>query len=185
MQLTSEVVKQLWEHMCERYGTTVVHKQDSWIMRLAARVLTTPRFLDAYVTTLGKTIYVPFEIGEESDDWSLVAQAAVCAHEHQHLVQQRRDGFWYGWRYAVDSGARAGYETEAYRATLEMKYALGYDGQQLHFAATNYAQGLKNYGCTDADVGVAMITLSLACDEIVRGAVKTEAAQYALECLRG
>lgn len=185
MQLTSEVVKQLWAHMCDRYGTAVVRKQESWLMRLAARVLSTPRFLDAYVTTLGKTIYVPFKIGEESDDWSLVAQAAVCAHEHQHIVQQRRDGFWYSWRYAANSGARAGYETEAYRATLEMKYALGADGWDLHSMATRYAEGLINYGCTPSNVLLAEAVLKEACDEITRGAVKTEAARMALEYLRG
>lgn len=183
MNLTPEVVQQLWTCMCERYGTTVVRKQDSWLMRLAARVLPTSDFLEGYVTTIGRTIYVPFEIGVEEPGWSLEAQTAVIAHECQHLVQQRRDGFWYGWRYATNTAARAAYETEAYRATLEMKYALGADGWDLYQEAKRHAEGLKNYGCTDNDVAIAAIQLAGACTDITRGAVKTEAARTALEYL--
>jgi hypothetical protein len=151
-------------------------------------VLPTSDFIEGYVTTIGRTIYVPFEIGDESPVgnhmWSLEGQAAVCAHEHQHVVQQRRDGFWYSWRYATNTAARAAYETEAYIATLEMKWALGADGWDLYQDAKRHAEGLKNYGCTDNDVAVAAIQLAGACTDITRGVRKTEAARMALEYLQ-
>jgi hypothetical protein len=194
VNLTPELTRQLWAYMCDVYGTTVVRKQDAWMMRLAARVLSTPGFLDGYVTTLWGTIYVPFEIGNDepftgSDGvghvWSLEAQVAVCAHEHQHVSQEYRDGWKYSWRYATSTAARAVYETEAYRTTLEMKWALGATEHELETSALHYAVGLRNYGCTTRDVDTAIRELGIAVGEITRGIVKTEAAQVALEYLHG
>lgn len=195
MKVTPENVRNLWSHMADRYNVSVTRKRDAWIMRVAGKILPTPGFLDSYVTTLWGRIYVPFTVGDDapfigadgtSHVWSLESQAAVVAHECQHLVQERRDGSWrYSWRYATSTAARAAYETEAYRATLEMKWALGADGWDLHQEAIRHATGLKNYGCSAVDVGVAGITLGLAVDEITRGVVKTEAAHAALSYLLG
>lgn len=188
MQLTPELTRQLWAYMCDVFGTRVVRKQDAWMMRLAARVLPTPGFLDSYVTTMWNTIYVPFEVGDDgqftgSDGvghvWSLVAQVAVCAHEHQHVCQQRRDGWRYGWRYATSTAARAAYETEAYRTTLEMKCALGVSAEELYEQASRHANGLRNYGCSEKEVTRSAIVLSDALVEIIAGEVKTEAAMVA------
>lgn len=188
-RLTPEVVKQLWTCMCERYGTTVVRKQDSWIMRLAARVLPTSDFLEGYVTTIGRTIYVPFEIGDESPVgshmWSLEGQAAVLGHELMHVVQERRDGWKYSWRYATSTHARAMYETEAYRATLEIKWVLGADRWDIESEANRHADGLKNYGCTSADVEQARALLLSYTNEIQKGGIVCETSRAIVEYLNG
>lgn len=176
MTLTPEVVQRLWRYMQWAYNTTVVNKSSAAEMVLLSKVLPTKGFLDQYVTTIGRRIYVPFEIGVANEDWSLTAQAAVCAHEHQHVVQLDRDGFKYLWSYALSTAARASYETEAYRTTLEMKWYI--DG--VISDLDHYADGLANYGCKAADVEKARKSLRSYVPEISNGIVRTKAAQIAI-----
>ena len=59
----------------------------------AMGVLDAEEFLENYVTTVDRRIYVPFEIGEGNSSWGLWDQLVVCVHEHQHVEQLDRDGW--------------------------------------------------------------------------------------------
>lgn len=168
--ITSQTVRKLWSYLQSQYSTTVTHKQDAPEMSLISWI--TPNFLTRYTTTIGRTIYTPFEIGVPSDGWSLESQVAVAAHEHQHIVQANRDGALYYFSYLFNSAARARYESEAYQSTLEVKWFLG---QEIY--PDNVADGLANYGCSAADVTQARNTLERYADAIRRGDVMTEAGQ--------
>jgi hypothetical protein len=170
--ITSTSVRALWSHLQSLYNTTVTSKRDAPEMRFIASVINTPGFLDHYTTTLGRLIYTPFTIGEPNDLWSLDAQAAVAAHEHQHVVQLNRDGMKFYASYLLNPSARAVYETEAYRASLELRWFLG---DELH--PDDYANSLINYGCRATDIAIARTALEESATDIGRGNVMTEAAQ--------
>jgi len=79
----------------ESEGVALVYKSDSWLQRAidrALRVLTfgaMDSYLSSYVTTIGRTIYVP-------DDWELTAPARrweTLEHEFVHVRQFERYGF--------------------------------------------------------------------------------------------
>lgn len=168
--ITSYTVRELWSYLQSHYGTTVTHKQDAPEMRAFSWL--SPGFLTRYTTTIGRTIYTPFEVGVPSDDWSLEAQVAVAAHEHQHVVQANRDGLQFYTSYLLNSAARARYESEAYQSTLEVKWFLG---QEIY--PDNAADGLVNYGCSAIDINVSRNTLERCADAIRRGDIFTEAGQ--------
>jgi hypothetical protein len=179
LTLTPDVVSSLWTYMQRRYGTTVVPKESAPEMRVASVFLPTPKFLTNYVTTIGRRIYVPFTVGVVNNNWTLAGQAAVCAHEHQHVVQLAREGLWFQIGYALGTSKRAAYEVEAYRATLEMQwYLFGTLGDP-----ERMAEGLVNYGCTAADVETSKRALAAHAAQVRAGLVGTEAARAAIAYL--
>jgi hypothetical protein len=149
-------------------------------MILASKVLTTPGFLDHYTTTVGKRIYTPFTVGEAHEFWSLEAQVAVCAHEHQHVEQLNRDGLKFLWSYATSTMARAAYEIEAYETSLDVQWFLRGQTVDPH----HYAEGLANYGCRAADVATARLALDVYVMRVKQGtAQRTRAASLAIAYL--
>jgi hypothetical protein len=66
---TVGMVTGLWDHMTDHYGSRVA-KKDAPEMQLVGTALEKMGILDAedflkrYATTLGRTIYLPFEIGD-------------------------------------------------------------------------------------------------------------------------
>lgn len=89
--LTDALLEQL---ACELPGLRLVHKRDSALCRVldvALRVVTLgrqPAFMTRYVTTIGRTIYLP-EGWERRGD---VDRYATLRHEAVHLRQFRRFG---------------------------------------------------------------------------------------------
>lgn len=113
----SEVVRALWDFMTREYGTRVIAKANAVEMQLVAQalgligVLDPEAFLRDYTTTLGRRIYVPFEPGRATEGRSLWGQLAVCVHEHQHVEQLDREGwFKFAGKYLLSSAGRAAFE---------------------------------------------------------------------------
>src|SRR5574342_872634 len=95
--ITSEEVKKLWKYIQSIYKTKVINKSNSIEMKLVARVLdilniaNKNKFLNNSATTIRKSIYLPFSIGEtNSIHKSLWHQIEICAHEHEHVLQYNR-----------------------------------------------------------------------------------------------
>ncbi|MCP3104516.1 hypothetical protein LZ198_37205 [Myxococcus sp. K15C18031901] len=174
-----------WQHMQERFRTKTADKADALEMQLAAEVLQRmgildrQRFLERYATTVGRTLYVPFEVGVPQSGWDLWAQVVVCVHEHQHVVQHDEEGPSYELGYLTSTSARARYEAEAYTCNLEL-YFWRYGTVP---SVRALAEKLLGYGCRPEDVDVAAHTLGLASVSVRRGAVMSEATQVALEWL--
>lgn len=123
--------------MARHFGATVVTKRKSLDMQLVAAGFAALRalgksvpspddFLDNYSTTIGTTIYM----GSPSESFPPEAQMEVVTHECMHVVQYQSgghglpDGIGMMWLYLVDSGARARFEVEAYRAAAELRFAM-------------------------------------------------------------
>lgn len=186
--ITPELVKEFWAFMQNEFGSSVEEKNDALVMQVAAELLNVldiqdkEMFMKSFVTTLYKTIYIPFEVGVEGPDgrWSLWGQIRVCVHEHQHIVQGERDG-WpeFVARYLGSSSYRAGYEAEAYGCDLEMEYwRTGTIIDVDRRSAT-----LKEYGCTPEDIEMAKQMMIIRSEVVSHGVVESVASTKAIEWL--
>lgn len=178
----------VWAAMQKLYGTTVIDKSDSRLMKVVGSTLDLlgvqdkETFLKKYTTTINRAIYMPYPIGAPGVDF--IGQLALCAHEHQHVVQADREG-WpaFAARYVVDHAARAVYEAEAYACNLEIAHALrGTPIAELAGATAHYARALKEgYGCTDDDVAVVEAALDLSLKQLESGVVVNEASRRVIQ----
>lgn len=172
-------------HMARSYGAAIAPKASSSTMRAAGtalRMLGIPlgdRWLTQVVTTMGSTIYVPFEVGEPSADWSPWEQIAVIAHECQHVFQHTRDGVVIpGARYLVDTSQRTATEAEAYVTSAELhwwRYGT-LEGWWLEHRAT----AMHSYGVSAADVTHMRAHLLGVAPIIRRGGLVSHAGRTAI-----
>lgn len=180
--LTEDIVRRLWDHMEKSFGSHRARKEGPEMRTIANMldemgVLDGQDFLRRYTTTLGRTIYTPFEIGVPSPGYDLAAQARTCVHEHQHVQQFLEGGPRFSLDYLTDSAHRAAYETEAMKCNLEVHFWL--TGKLLDVAAM--ARGLKYYACTDDDIVVVTRALSMIAKTVEKGGVSSDAGKVAIK----
>lgn len=183
----------LWDYMQKEYGSTVVQKATSATMHAAASFLSVlniqskDQFMKDFVTTLHRTIYIPFKIGEQNDRWSLWSQMRVCVHEHQHIEQGDREGWaTFSLRYVTSSSFRAGFEAECYGCDMEMEFwksPASWDLNRLIQFAEQRAEGLRSYGCTEEDIAQAKAMLLIRAGVVSQGAVENRSTKRAIEWL--
>lgn len=204
-KLSGTKVKEFWDYMSAHYDTTVLEKNSDLkkiidvakdfslnsLKELGTEIYAVGLFLDklgfmdvnkfmtSYATTLGDRIYVPFEIGKKDKIYSLKKQVVVCVHEHQHVLQFRKEPFAFAIRYLADRAQRALFEAEAYRCNMEIEFAL--EGKVPK--VSGYADGLKSYGCTEEDIKVVEKALRLSKQTIEAGGTTTKASGVALKWL--
>ena len=184
---TPEQVRWLWAHMTRKYGSTVVDKSGSIPMQLAGwglekmGVMDAPTFLGDYTTTVGKTIYVPFEIGVPRSAADLYSQVIIAVHEHMHVIQFSREGTWtFASRYLLSKSARALYEAEAYRCDMEMEYWRSASMP----SPRELAQKLQHYACSPLDIEVATKYLTASAQTIQWGGMVSEPSKEAIRWLQ-
>lgn len=186
MNLTSQMVKDFWAYMTDKYGTTVKSKANANEMELIASFLNVmgitdkEAFLTRFTTTIGKTIYVPFTIGEEKDCWNLWAQTLVCVHEHQHVIQAMNtgEGLFFA-RYLLDPTYRATYEGEGYRTNMTLNF-------WAHGTTPDvepYLYSIKSYGLGEAETTFFRKFLTMSIPTIIAGGIPDEAARVAIAWL--
>lgn len=185
-QLTPSLVSEFWQYMTSRYGASVVDKRNAAEMQVVSSLLGAlgivdrNSFLRHFATTIGHRIYVPFDIGIATADWSLWGQIMVCAHECQHIVQYDQLGpLKFAWQYVAKTAGRARLEAEAYRCQLELHFWR--TGQVL--SARDLAASLKSYGVTQADIQVAETILRMSGESVRRGAVINPTSRAAIDWL--
>lgn len=183
---SAAIVVALWSHLCAHYGTRVVKKSDSALMKLAGEALDaldiqdSETFMGRFTTTIGDTIYTNFTLGDPGNLW---AQVELAVHEHQHVVQGRRDGLEYPIAYVASRASRAAYEAEAWGAQLEV--SLWHFGPNLNLsgAAKHMSAKLASYGCGPEEIEQAQQTLELRIGMLRHGVAEAEAAKVAIEWL--
>lgn len=187
-EVTRATVVGLWDHMRRRFGTTTVSKPSASEMRLLADVLgrlgvvDAQAFLTRYATTIGRRIYVPFEVGVPQRGWSLWSQLSICVHEHQHVVQLDEHGpIPFALRYLGSRSGRALLEADAYRTSLELHYWRFGELPRLDGMAHAVLSG---YALRTEDVEIAQRVLELSGEAIQRGAVITRAGRAAIDWLQ-
>jgi len=185
-----DTVKSFWDYMQQEYSSKIVAKDESAVMKVAATLLDTlniqdkEQFMQNFVTTLHRTIYIPFDLGESHPQWSLWGQIRVCVHEHQHIEQGDRDGWaTFSTRYVTSSSFRASYEAEAYGCDMEMEqWRLG-SRFDPHKYAIDRPRSLKSYGCSSEDIEQARQILSIRAGFVAQNLVETRASQRAIQWL--
>lgn len=137
MEPTKQQVEDFYRHMTLAFDARLVQKKDDPFMGLVARLLSAlsiqdqETFMRRYTTTIGHAIYIPFEIGVESEGYPLWWQIQILSHECEHVFQF--DGEWnpsegpweelaFSASYVVDPMSRALWEAKAYRVNLELEY---------------------------------------------------------------
>lgn len=182
---TVELVTGLWEHMSDHYRTRLARK-DEPEMQLVAKTLEAMGILDAedflsrFTTTIGRTIYTPYEIGVGSQR-EIESQLRTCVHEHQHVVQYIQGGAKFAFEYMVDSAKRAFYEADAFRCNLELHFWM--HGSLPDTLPDALAQNLTHYGCTADDIAVCAKHLRMAARVVEQGGVSSDAGKVALAWL--
>jgi hypothetical protein len=180
-----QACKELWEVMSTTFKTKIVNKNDATEMRTIAwcldsmGILDQDRFLKRYTTTVYKWIYVPWEIGEGSDAkcWS---QMRTCVHEHQHVIQWKRDGFLkFAGGYLIDGDDRAKYEAEAKACGQEMHFWRYGKVEDPERACAN----LVDYNMNKDEIAFAARVLDSYQRTIKRGGTITKAGKVALDFL--
>lgn len=153
---TPELARDLWRHMSLHLHSKVAQKEDKVVMRVASRIVarrtntTAEDFMTDFVTTLGRRIYIPFEVGGDTD-WSLRDQMLLAVHEHQHVAQWRHQPVKFLVRYARDTRRRALFEAEAFLSEVEACAAFGWPPPDL----TRRIDTLRGYGVSAEDTEAA------------------------------
>ncbi len=134
------------------------------------RIMEHERFMKGFTTVIGHTIYAPWDPGDAGTA-TLVRQLDTGIHEHQHIVQLKRDGYARFWTtYVASSRARAIYEAEAYTCGLELNWWL----YERTADPGEIAAILLDYGCSRADVQAATEVLAANLARIQAGETITE-----------
>jgi hypothetical protein len=190
---TPDDVRAFCAHMARECRASVRPKADAWEMRAAAaglhvlgvfglHVPSAEDFARRYVTTLGRTVFVPFEPGDASGPWSLWEQMMVIAHECEHIRQRAmRHLGAFEIDYLTSGALRAQLEADAYRCNMELhRWRFGDVPAGMPHAL---ASTLLAYGCTRADVEVCELHLRSSAETSRRGGVLSHAAATAIEWL--
>ncbi len=185
-QLTPKTVRALWSFLQRRYRSEVVDKRRApemwvaaWFVKRFAKI-PADVFMSRYATTIGRRIYVPFTIGQPTGGFDLWTQVVLAVHEHQHVEQVKRHGwFRFVLRYLMSSRARAMFEADAYRTALELEH---WRSGRIPSPA-HYARKLGDYGASADDIRAAEQILISTARSIKRGAIITPAAKIAIAWL--
>ena len=173
------------EGLCEKFDANIrVKEVQSMSVALAAfdvidffggNVPTSTEFLNNFATTIGAEIFVPARMLRDNPK-SLIA---LLAHECEHVVQFKTQGFAMPWWYLNSSEERAAYEANAYGSGEDVQYALGW---QMPARIEDIAPSLvTSYHLKADDVSLATDMLRSHMASISAGAHITKAAAGTLE----
>jgi hypothetical protein len=182
--VTREMVVGLWAHLEHHYGSRLLDKESSMDMQLVSRalgqmgILDQRKFMEQYTTTIEDVIYVPFVVGDAST-MPLDSQLHVCCHEHQHVVQWRKERGLFLLEYLTDKDKRAHHETEAMQVDLEIDYWLGRESRNL----ATWPLKLRDYALDDDHIATVSKALSMAYKAIGKGGVWTDVGKFSIAWL--
>lgn len=183
MPITSQLVKDFYGAACTKYGASVVNKTNSDFMRIIGsfldgiEVLDKELFMKQFTTTIGTTIYTPYEIGVDggTSGYDLWDQVKIAVHELTHVMQYRTYPVKFMVLYLASPSDRATYEAEAYAADLQLyywKYGKSYDTAQR-------AQSLLHYGLKQDHCTYVAQYLDVHADIFAQGGASSEIATWA------
>lgn len=184
-QPAPELVRDLVVDLTSHVGATVVDKRTALEMLVAARVLRglgavcCDHRLNHYASTIGRRIYLPFEIGTPVDGFDLWGQSVAVAHASQRVVQHAHLGSLRAARARLDRGWRSELAREALRTVLE-----------LHFWRTaeipsplELAMAVRTYATNDADLDLAAEAIDECGAAIEVRVVATAAGRFTVDWL--
>ena len=183
--ITYETVTGLWQYMTWYYASSVIDKDNSESMQMIASaldmmgIMDKDTFMKKYTTTVGSTIYIPFEIGVSDSRYSLMSQIRTCVHEHEHVIQWQQNGVRFMLNYLSSSAQRAAYEVEAMRCSMEMQWWYNRTIPDID----RMSNKLKGYNCKAEDIETTRRALSMISKTIMKDGIVSNAGKIAIEYL--
>jgi hypothetical protein len=181
---TSEEVKRFYVFMLRHFDAKVVDKKSDQQMKMVSDFLDSMGimdkdvFLNRFTTTINRDIYIPFEIGVESGNYTLWGQMTILTHECQHVWQAKVEGFeTFGFNYLTSRSNRAHYEAQAFVCDLETHF---WRFGTLHDPGAR-AMILKGYAVEEEDITYAWKHLENCAETIRQGGLISEAGQIAID----
>jgi hypothetical protein len=186
-QLDSSIVKEIAIKLSNHYNTKMISKSQSTFILIIANILSIFKIIDKnkfmkfYATTILKTIYLPFEVGDEKNsDWSLNSQLAIITHEHQHVQQSNKLGAVnFIFKYLFNNYQRMLLEVEAYTCNLEINFYLIDDVYDIKYIVSS----LKNYAISDENIVIAEDKLIRAKNLVLSKVISTESSNFVIKNL--
>ena len=187
--LSAALVRDFWRDSAAHHGTRARLKARSLWMKLVAlvlhtlRILPRQRFMERYTTVMFRTIYTPFTPGVASSAHDLWSQIVIATHEHQHVLQAKRDGpLRFSAAYLLSGRHRARLEAEAYCCNMELDW--WFCGR--HRDPRELAEGLVDYGCNQRAIAEARAILDACARRLAdTGEVRTRSARWTIDWLSG
>ena len=166
---TSTVVA-VWAALEDYYGTTHHPRSDL------------PVYMEVVVpktaaSTVGRDIYIPFEVGRGTVYWSRWDEVEAAVHEHVHVVQWRKTMF--PWEYVLSVDNRLHYEMQANLGSLVMEY-----WQRGKADTARLAAEARGYGARETDVRFLRRVYEVALDSVELGVMFNKPTEVAVQCLR-
>lgn len=182
-KITKKDAEKFFKYMSKKYKTEYFDKGEKPPVKLLAEVIDkmgvikADDFMKKFSMTIGRRIYLPFKPGAaKPSPWS---QIKTCVHEHQHVMQYRKNPFKHVMRYVLSSAKRAVLEAEAYRTAMELDWWR----YRRWVPVTKYTDLLKYYGCNKADRRVAEKHLKISQGIVKRGKVISKVSRNAIAWL--
>lgn len=177
---TNLEVERFWSFMCNYYRTHIAKKEDlsslaSFMSNIG--IMDEKSFMRNYATTIGRTIFIPFQPGVVTQGWSLWDQLVVCVHEHQHIVQYDDDSWGYMLNYVTSETYRTQYEVDAYATQLELLWMRGVELKPTHVKVL--LELLNSYMLSDEAKRVAETQLVSIARSVNEGVVTRDSTEVA------
>jgi len=157
--MKTEYLKAYASSLCDEYGAKIKFKNKSIFMKFIAFFLDLFNIMDKktfmeYSTTIGRTMYLSFELGD-FEDVSYYGQISTIAHEITHVSQYNHEGCKFFFKYLFSLKWRAIYEMYAWGVSMEMHYFL----TKRVLSPQDLANKLIKYKCTSEQVRQVAIFL--------------------------
>ena len=176
----TEVVN-LWNALAEKFQLRLIDKRDSQEMLFLGEVLEQlgvmdqQAFLERYATTIGRSVYLPFELGDP-ESRSLLSQAMTICHEAQHGHQHSTKGrSRWAIKYVADPAFRGAEEAEALTTGCEVYFLL--TGKVLD--PRPQAEKLIHYALGEDDIDTVAKRLNSTFKTVKAGGIITDAGKVA------
>lgn len=181
----SQICKMFYKFMTKEYNLKIVNKADSSSMKIISWFLNSigivnqEDFLKNFTTTIGRTIYIPYKIGE-GDIWEIYGQIKTLVHEVVHVEQCNKEGFAkFSYNYIFNKDKRAEYEAEAYRTDMVLDFHFSGAFRQPH----EIVKSLRSYGLDKKHIEYAEKYLELSKHAIERGATFNAVTKKSIDWL--
>lgn len=177
--IPAETVRAFAEHLTRELGASVVSPTPGWLRAYLSLAGGNP---DRYALTVGRTIYMPVEIGATRPGWSAWSQMVLLTHECQHVAQgERRSMLERAFDYATSTARRTETETQAFAAELELELWRRGEIASWWFGAR--ASSLGAYHVSGVDLAVCERHLRVLAPTVRRSGYVTHAGRIAIQWL--
>ena len=181
IDLTPTAVIDLWAELAAKFRLRLIDKRDAKEMTFLGDVLEQlgvmdqQQFLEGYATTIGRAVYLPFELGDPGS-LPLIYQACTICHEAQHGHQHTHKGrSRWAIKYVADPAFRGAEEAEAMTTSCEVHFLL--TGEVLD--PRPQAEKLTNYALGPDDIDTVAKRLNSAFKTVKAGGIVTAAGKVA------